>query len=680
MAANPPPSFPLLHRLSAAAGVVTVLTGLAALAGWVFDVEYLKSVLPGLMSMKPNTALAFVLAGAALWLLRARPSQEVAAARYRVGAQGLAAAVGLIGVATLAEYLFGWELGIDQLLFADNSRISVYPGRMAAVSALNFALLGGALLLIDTETRRGYRPAQLLVLPAVILALFGLVNYLYGVEALYRVTPFSSLALHATIAFLLLCAGILLARPDRGLMAVVVAEGTAGIALRYLLPAAIVVPIGAGWLRLQGERAGLYGFEFGLALFALANVVVFMVLIGWSARVLHRVDTERARAERALRASQAMFQGLYEFSPDAIVAVNRAGRIARVNAQAERLFGYAREEMLGQPVELLIPQRFAEQHERDRRDYAARPRPRPMGAGLELYARRKDGGEFPADVNLGPLETEDGTLVLSTVRDITERKRIEEALSQQARELSRSNADLERFAYVASHDLQEPLRMVSSFTQLLARRYQGKLGPDADEYIGYAVSGAARMQQLINDLLAYSRVGTRGRPLTPVPVEDMLAEVLADLQVAIHESGAVVTHGTLPTVAADATQLRQLLQNLVGNAIKFRGERPPRIQVSAELREHSGAKGEAQWLFAVRDTGIGIAPEYRDRIFLIFQRLHTAQEYPGTGIGLALCKRIVERHGGHIWVESEPGQGSVFYFTLPEWVAADKKRLETAHA
>jgi signal transduction histidine kinase len=235
-------------------------------------------------------------------------------------------------------------------------------------------------------------------------------------------------------------------------------------------------------------------------------------------------------------------------------------------------------------------------------------------------------------------------------------------LERQKQELARSNAELQQFAYVASHDLQEPLRMVTSYVQLLERRYRGQLDADADDFIAFAVDGAARMQQLIQDLLAYSRVGTRGQPFAPADCQVVLNQVLSDLQVSIQESDAVVTRDPLPTVMADATQLGQLFQNLVGNAIKFRGDRRPEIHVSAERRE------DGHWLFSVRDNGIGIEPQYAERIFLIFQRLHTRDEYPGTGIGLAICKRIVARHGGRIWVESEPGKGSIFYFTLPERV------------
>jgi light-regulated signal transduction histidine kinase (bacteriophytochrome) len=244
-------------------------------------------------------------------------------------------------------------------------------------------------------------------------------------------------------------------------------------------------------------------------------------------------------------------------------------------------------------------------------------------------------------------------------REITERRQAEEALVDRTKELGRSNAELEQFAYVASHDLQEPLRMVSSYVQLFAKRYQGQVDEQADKYIQYAVEGARRMSLLIGGLLEYSRVGRQDLTPRVVNAELALEQAMSNLRAVFEETGAEVSHDPLPDVVADAAQLMQVLQNLLGNAVKFRRAGvPPRVRVTA-------TRGEGEWLFAVEDNGIGIAAQHAERVFVIFQRLHTRADYPGTGIGLAICKKVVERHGGRIWVDAAPDQGSIFRFTLP---------------
>jgi PAS domain S-box-containing protein len=359
----------------------------------------------------------------------------------------------------------------------------------------------------------------------------------------------------------------------------------------------------------------------------------------------------------ARRRAEARFRLVAESVPGGLVMVNQAGRIVLVNAEIERLFGYSRSELIDQPIERLVPERFRGGHRSLQSAFFTNPKARAMGAGRDLYGVRKDGLEIPVEIGLNPVDTEEGGFVLASVVDITARKRAED-------ELRRSNEELERFAYVASHDLQEPLRMVGSYVQLLAKRYQGKLDADADEFIGYALDGALRMQRLIEDLLAFSRVGTRGAALVATDATGPWNAAVANLRLAIAESGATITAGPLPLVEADPGQLTHLFLNLVSNALKFRGAEPPRVEVSA-------VPDGRFWHFRVSDNGIGIESRYFDRIFVIFQRLHGREEYQGTGIGLAIAKKIVERHGGRIWVESAPGDGTTFHFTL---VASKEQR------
>ncbi len=380
--------------------------------------------------------------------------------------------------------------------------------------------------------------------------------------------------------------------------------------------------------------------------------------------------TERKQAEEALLASEMRFGSVLRAANDAIVLSDSQGNIISWNKGAETIFGYCDEEVLGKPLTILMPERYRQAHDHSMSQYNATRQSTVSGKTLELHGQRKDGSEFPLELCVSTWEKGVQVFFSGIIRDITERKRAEEHIrrlnaeleqrvNERTAELKRSNEDLQQFAYVASHDLQEPLRMVSSYVQLLERRYKGKMDADADEFIGYAVDGANRMQTLIKDLLAYSRVETHGKPFAPTDCEDILRHVMANLQLRIAGSDVEVTHAPLPMIVADGTQLVQLFQNLISNAIKFHSAAPPRIHIAAERR------GE-EWIFSVRDNGIGIDPQYAERIFVIFQRLHTAAKYPGTGIGLAICKKIVERHGGRIWVESTFGAGATFYFTIPK--------------
>ncbi len=386
--------------------------------------------------------------------------------------------------------------------------------------------------------------------------------------------------------------------------------------------------------------------------------------------------SERKRAEAELRASEARFRILAEISPVGIFMADRQRQPLYLNRRGA--------EILGLPDNMAVDSRWLQAiHDDNLARLIAeweRAATSEMPLETELCLRRPDGEVGWAQMIVAPYRPAGDEIVyIGVLNDITERKRVEAQLRRTVAELARSNADLQQFAYVASHDLQEPLRMVASYVQLLAMRYQGQLDADADEFIGYAVEGAKRMQQLILDLLEYSRVDTRGQPPQPTPMEEVCRLVMENLQLAIAETGAQVTWDPLPVVMGDPIQIGMVMQNLIGNAIKFHGAEPPRVHISARKMTTAGAAQNAMsdpqlaplaepqvfWEFAVRDNGIGIDPQCFDRIFVIFQRLHTRREYPGTGIGLAIAKKIVERHGGRIWVESAPGQGATFYFTLP---------------
>jgi PAS domain S-box-containing protein len=370
--------------------------------------------------------------------------------------------------------------------------------------------------------------------------------------------------------------------------------------------------------------------------------------------------SERKRQESRLRAT-------IEGAPMAMLMIDAQGSIVLLNAETERLFGYDRDELRGQKVEVLVPERFRRHHPEHRSRFHTHPEARRMGEGRELFGLRKNGSEFPIEIGLSPVHTDLGTFVLSAIVDISERTRqanevllaANEALRRSNEQLERSNIELQRFAYIASHDLQTPLRSIASFVDLIRVTYGESLDEEGRTWIDRIVGSVRHLQELIRHLLDYSRIDSASRSFEAVPMHEVVVDAMNLLDAPIRESGATITSGDLPTVQGDRSQLVQLLVNLIGNSLKYRGPEPPRVEISSA--EHANG-----WVFSLRDNGIGIAPRYHDKVFEIFQRLHNQQEYPGTGIGLAVCRKVVLRHGGSIWIESNEGAGTTFRFTIAD--------------
>lgn len=398
--------------------------------------------------------------------------------------------------------------------------------------------------------------------------------------------------------------------------------------------------------------------------------IIKVLPMAFSLRSSAELEAEVEQRKKA----EEKFRNLLEAAPDPIVIVNEAGLIQLVNAQTVKMFGYTRDEMVNQKVCILMPMLMPlrlEVIEQIKSTEHQNGNPSQISIKEELMGTRKTGEIFPVEVCLSPLITEEGLTLSAAIRDISEKKLMEKAIreaninlerkvQQRTAELERKNKELEQFAYVASHDLQEPLQTTSGFVQLLRKQYHNRLDPTADQYIDYVVQASGRMKTLIKDLLDYSRIG-RGNESHQVDCTIIVQEVLADLHNVIVENGVIIKAGPMPLLHnAYPTELKSLFQNLVVNSIKFR---KPGITpvLHIEAKQINGF-----WLFSVKDNGIGIEDQYLERIFVIFQRLHNRSTYDGSGIGLAHCKKIAELHGGKIWVQSEPGVGSTFYFTIAE--------------
>lgn len=628
-----------------------LLMGLAVLIGWLTGNDKVLSVIPNGATMKINTALIFVIT--AIILLIGRKTDRASKMAHAI----LAGFILLIGALTLAEYGGFHFIQIDNLIVTDTST-GEYPGRMSPATALCSVLLGIGLLSYRSREKI-IRYIGLYALKIVIfISLIAAIAFVLYIPAVSRASFWQTMAIHTSVLFIAIAIIILLKSPDSTFNHMITGKLAGSILFRKLLPFIVLFPVVSCYVLLVAINKNMIAYDFGLVVYAVIFIPLSIIYISFIASGLNKTNLERKQLETDLRISnQDLVQFKHALDQISIVAItDHKGVIKYVNDTFCQISKYSRQELIGN-THAIVNSGY---HEKDffRRMW------KTIASGEiwvdEIKNRAKDGTYYWMHTAIMPFKNETGKIVeyLAIRQDITERKEAELLKSKYVEKLEYKNRELEQFAYVTSHDLQEPLRTITSFADLIAKKNRENLDETGKKSLGFILDASSRMSQLIKGLLDYCQLD-RDIVLESVDCQELVEDILTDLSKVIEESGAQITFEKLPSIAGYKMQLRLLFQNLISNAIKFRKEDvTPRINISARYNNR-------YWKFSVRDNGIGIDPAYKEKIFVIFQRLHNKDEYEGTGIGLSNCRKILDLHGGKIWVDSKPNAGSTFYFTIP---------------
>jgi PAS domain S-box-containing protein len=629
-----------IHRLIIlVVSVAVIALGAAVIIyAWLLEAKIADPAITGQLPLAKDAAVCFILAGLSMILQLNRKNTKA------IG-RALAITVMCISVLALFQNLFPAHY---QSIFHIFDAYVIFG--MASQTSICFILLGLALFLVREESRRYF--TQLCLHVVAYIAFIVLVGHILAIPDFFLLSFFSAMAIYSAIAFLLFSVAVSLIHPTIGLTGMIMGNKMGNVMARRLTLRLSVAMLLATYMLIQFYRQRWIGIEFAIAMFAVAFQIVSLFFIYKTTSVLNKIEEKKDIATEN-------FKAIIESAPNALVMANIKGDISLVNKQANKIFGYNASELLGKSLETIIPKRFRMAHKHKHADYYRQPEARNFDQIHDLYALRKDGTEFPVEIGITPIVTDEGTVAIASIVDVTERVQNEAIIKKQLFELQLKNQEMEQFTYIASHDLQEPLRTVLNYIQFLEEDYPEQISGEVALHVSEMKYAVNRMGILVRSLLDYGRLG-QNKVLKLTDTGIIVNDVIADLNTLIKTTHAsIIIDCKLPVLNTYETELRQLFQNLINNAVKFRKpDVAPIISIGCE-------KSGEDYEFFIADNGIGIDPKYFQRIFLMFQRLNKINEFEGYGVGLANCKKIVDLHGGRIWVESATGEGSVFKFTIP---------------
>ncbi len=642
-----------------------LLIGTAVLLGWLLDVEMLKRPLPHLVAMNPATATAFIFSSLSFFLLTSGSETFLSKNSGATFGKLLAGLVLLIGILKLGGVLFGFDTRIDQIIFSkklDTNLAGNISNRMAPNSAFCFILTGIGLLLLRFETSKNRMPAHYLALTTALVGLVSVIGYMYRVEAFYGILTYIPMAIHTAVSFMLISLAVLFANPRKGLMKEFTSPYVGSITARRLVPLAVLLPVVLGFLRLLGEWYHLFSTEFGVTILVLGIIISFLLLIRFNAAWLNKKDKAKQEAEEQIALSNNRFITIFNFSPIALCITGiEDGLFMYANDAFCQATGYKKEELVGKKsVELNIIS------EEERKKIINRiQQSGGHGKDIEIKIRKAEGEMIDAFFSVEKIEIDNKSCFITALVNITDRKKAEEEIKQLNENLEKNlhqleavNKELEAFSYSVSHDLRAPLRAINGYAGMIAEDYKTVLDEEGMRLLSVVKYNAKKMGTLIDDLLAFSRLGKKEVQKTNIDMNELAEGALLELNKSL-EHKAEVKIGKLHPVQADYALFDQVFINLISNAIKYSSKKEkPVIEIKSEQKN-----GEV--IYSVKDNGVGFNMKYVHKLFGVFQRLHTMEEFEGTGVGLAIVQRIVNKHGGKIWAEAKPNEGAIFYFSVP---------------